>query len=162
MAAKTRMKTAGTLRVDAAAVGKELQDTLVELIDLSLRGKQAHWNIVGSHFRSLHLQLDEVIDAVRLAADEVAERAVAIGYAPDGRPGTVAKASGLAEFPAGQVSVSEVVDLFTQALETVCANVRTRIETLEEPDLVSQDLLIGHLATLEKYHWMFAVQQAKN
>jgi starvation-inducible DNA-binding protein len=156
-----KMKTAGTLRVDAAAVGTELQDTLVELVDLSLRGKQAHWNIVGSHFRSLHLQLDEVIDAVRLAADDVAERAVAVGYSPDGRPGTVS-ASGLAEFPAGQVSVSEVIDLFTDVLEMVCANIRTRIERLEELDLVSQDLLIGHLATLEKYHWMFAVQQAKN
>jgi hypothetical protein len=35
----------------------ELQSMLVELIDLALIGKQAHWNVEGPHFRSLHLEL---------------------------------------------------------------------------------------------------------
>src|SRR3954466_631708 len=74
---------------DREAVGNELQRVLVTLIDLSLIGKQAHWNVVGPHFRSLHLQLDEMIDAWREAADVVGERAVALGHAPDGRAATV-------------------------------------------------------------------------
>ena len=65
---------------DREAIGAELQGVLVTLIDLSLLGKQAHWNIVGPNFRALHLQLDELIDAWRLASDAVAERAVALGY----------------------------------------------------------------------------------
>jgi DNA-binding ferritin-like protein len=56
-------------------VGRQLQATLVELIDLSLLGKQLHWNVVGPLFRPLHLQLDELIDAWRELADTVAERA---------------------------------------------------------------------------------------
>jgi len=71
--------------VDREAVGTELQATLTLLIDLSLLGKQAHWNVVGPHFRPLHLHLDEMVDAWREAADAVAERAVALGCAPDGR-----------------------------------------------------------------------------
>ena len=43
-------------------VGNTLQAALVELIDLSLIGKQLHWNIVGPRFRSLHLELDELVD----------------------------------------------------------------------------------------------------
>jgi len=39
-------------------VDKALQQALVDLTDLSLLGKQAHWNIQGSRFRALHLQLD--------------------------------------------------------------------------------------------------------
>jgi len=39
-------------RVEA---GNHLQATLVELIALSLIGKQLHWNIVGPGFRELHL-----------------------------------------------------------------------------------------------------------
>jgi starvation-inducible DNA-binding protein len=38
----------------------ELQTVLVDLIDLGLQGKQAHWNVVGPQFRTLHLELDEV------------------------------------------------------------------------------------------------------
>jgi hypothetical protein len=41
-------------------VGQELQATLVELVDLSLIGKQLHWTVVGPNFRPLHLQLDEL------------------------------------------------------------------------------------------------------
>ncbi|CAM5277978.1 Starvation-inducible DNA-binding protein OS=Streptomyces albaduncus OX=68172 GN=FHS32_002358 PE=3 SV=1 [Streptomyces griseoloalbus] len=71
--------------------GEALQDTLVDLLGLSLIGKQAHWNVVGPRFRSVHLQLDEVVSAARTHADTVAERASAIGVPPDGRPGTIAK-----------------------------------------------------------------------
>ena len=66
-------------------VAAALQQALVDLTDLSLQGKQAHWNIEGPGFRSLHLHLDEIIDEVRLAADDVAERMAAIEVAPDGR-----------------------------------------------------------------------------
>ena len=55
-------------------VAAALQQALVDLTALSLQGKQAHWNIEGPGFRSLHLHLDEIIDEVRLAADDVAER----------------------------------------------------------------------------------------
>jgi DNA-binding ferritin-like protein len=39
-------------------VGQQLQATLVELIDLSLLGKQLHWSVVGPLFRPLHQQLE--------------------------------------------------------------------------------------------------------
>ena len=51
-------------------VGNELQATLVELLDLTLVGKQLHWNVVGTLFRPLHLQLDE--RRLQLVADLVA------------------------------------------------------------------------------------------
>ncbi|MEN3306555.1 MAG: starvation-inducible DNA-binding protein [Micromonosporaceae bacterium] len=151
----------GLVDIDVAAVGADLQDTLVELTDLHLRAKQAHWNVVGRHFRQVHLHLDELTDEVRGAADVVAERAVAIGYAVDGRPATVAKSSPLPAFPEGQVGDDEVVALITEALADVCGHVRRRVEHTEELDAVTQDLLIEVLETLEKQHWMFAVQKVK-
>ncbi len=48
-----------TLPESARAItGEALQETLVDLVGLSLMAKQAHWNIVGPRFRSIHLQLD--------------------------------------------------------------------------------------------------------
>jgi starvation-inducible DNA-binding protein len=149
----------GLVDVDVPAVGQDLQDTLVELTDLHLRAKQAHWNVVGRHFRPVHLHLDELTDEVREAADVVAERAVTIGYPVDGRPATVAKTTPLPDFPAGQLLDTEVVALITEALADVCGMVRKRIEHIEELDPVSENLLEDVLATLEKHHWMFAAQK---
>jgi starvation-inducible DNA-binding protein len=149
----------GLVDIDVAAVGRDLQDTLTELTDLHLRAKQAHWNVVGRHFRQVHLHLDELTEEAREAADLVAERAVAIGYAVDGRPDTVAKSSPLPPFPAGQIKDDEVVTLITEALADVCGHVRHRVEHTEELDPVTQDLFIAVLQTLEKQHWMFAVQK---
>ena len=66
-------------------VGNQLQAMLVELIDLALIGKQLHWNVTGPLFRPLHEQLDELVDSWRELSDVVAERAVALGYVPDGQ-----------------------------------------------------------------------------
>src|SRR6185437_384242 len=67
------------------AVGHILETTLQELVDLSLIGKQLHWAVVGPLFRPLHLHLDELVDSWRDLADAVAERAVALGFVPDGQ-----------------------------------------------------------------------------
>src|SRR2546421_12938338 len=74
-------------------VGRQLQATLVELVDLSLLGKQLHWSVVGREFRPLHLHLDELIDSWRELGDTVAERAVALGYFPDGQAAAVTEGS---------------------------------------------------------------------
>lgn len=68
-------------------VGEALQGALVDLVDLSLLAKQVHWNIIGPRFRSIHLQLDEVVSATRTGSDNVAERAAALGISPMDVPG---------------------------------------------------------------------------
>jgi starvation-inducible DNA-binding protein len=142
------------------AIGAELQETLVVLTDLSLLGKQAHWNIVGPNFRSLHLQLDELIDAWRLAADAVAERAVALGYSPDGRAGTVAEHSKLTPLPEGQLLDRDVVTAFTGLLTDAIGAIRERMDRLEDVDAVTADILHGVVAGLEENLWMIRVQAA--
>ena len=67
------------------AIAHELQSTMQELVDLSLIGKQLHWAVVGHAFRPVHEQLDELVASWRDLADVVAERAVALGYVPDGQ-----------------------------------------------------------------------------
>src|SRR5207247_3501925 len=88
-------------------VGHELQTVLVELVDLSLIGKQLHWAVSGPLFRSLHLQLDELVDSWRELADTVAERAVALGFVPDGQAQAVATGSPLT--PVAQAALEDHV-----------------------------------------------------
>jgi starvation-inducible DNA-binding protein len=139
-------------------VGQELQATLLELIDLSLLGKQLHWSIVGLNFRSLHLQLDQLIDSWRELADTVAERAVAIGYSPDGQADAVAAARDHATIERGAMTDGNVVRELTIMLHATSERVRARMDALGELDLASQDVLIDVTRELEKHLWMVRVQ----
>src|SRR5262249_6573731 len=123
-------------------VGRELQATLVELVDLSLLGKQLHWNVVGPHFRPLHLQLDELVDSWRQFGDAVAERAVALGVAPDGQARTVAAAEDLDPVEVGPIEDVDVVRRLAARLADVSERIRSRMDRLGELDLASQDVLI--------------------
>ncbi|MCC3765465.1 DNA starvation/stationary phase protection protein [Glycomyces sp. TRM65418] len=137
---------------------KALQGALVDLIDLSLVGKQAHWNVYGKNFRSLHLQLDEIVTWARASADLVAERAIAIGVSADGRASTVAENSSVPRIHDGQISDTEAISLFIEAYGAIIANMRERIEVTDSSDPVTQDLLIGITAELEKQSWMFQAE----
>ncbi|MFI8193544.1 Dps family protein [Streptomyces sp. NPDC085946] len=148
-----------TLPEEARRVsGEALQDTLVDLLGLSLIGKQAHWNVVGPRFRSLHLQLDEVVASARAFADTVAERSAALGVPPDGRPETIAKAFTLPSPENGWVRDSDVVRVMVESLEAAVGRLRERIDATEKADPVTQDLLIAVTADLEKQRWMFAAE----
>ncbi|MFJ5530857.1 Dps family protein [Streptomyces sp. NPDC093261] len=140
-------------------VAEALQGALVDLVDLSLVAKQVHWNVIGPRFRSIHLQLDDVVDSARLHSDTVAERASALGVPPDGRAPTVAQGSGIGAVPQGWVKDTDAVGTLVSALGAVITRMRERVRATAEPDPVSQDLLIGITADLEKHHWMF---QAEN
>lgn len=139
--------------------GVLLQSTLVDLLDLSLLAKQAHWNIYGPRFRAIHLQLDEVVTTARDYADQVAERAAALGVSPDGRAGTVAENSGLPAFVSGWVDDENVVGAVVQVFSTLITRMRARIDEAGRSDAVTQDLFISLTADLEKQSWMF---QAEN
>ena len=103
-------------------LASNLQMVLTDLIELHLQGKQAHWNLVGTNFRDLHLQLDEIVSAARLFADEVAERMRPLHALPDGRSSTVTADNRLAGFPAGLTSTKDTVKLITTRLERTVNN----------------------------------------
>ncbi len=136
----------------------DLQSTLVELIDLALLGKQAHWSVVGEHFRSVHLELDEIVDLARLSYDRVAERIATLGVAPDGRAETISTTSELAPFPEGFVAATETVQRVAQTMDTISLRMKERIVGIGDDDPVSQDILIGITDEVEKAAWMLRSQ----
>ncbi|MFF4185039.1 Dps family protein [Streptomyces sp. NPDC001691] len=141
-------------------VGSALQGALVDLVDLSLAAKQVHWNVVGPRFRSVHLQLDEVVTTARQHSDTVAERAAALGVNPDGRAASVAAGSAIGTVPEGWIKDSEAVEVMVVALGRIVERMRERIAATDEPDPVSQDLLIAVTADLEKHAWMFRAENS--
>ena len=145
---------------DKEITGNALQATLVDLVDLSLIAKQAHWNVVGANFRSVHLQLDELVTTARQYTDEVAERANAIGVSPNGKARTVVESSGIPDYPANWQSVESTIAAIVDILAALIERLRARIDETDKSDLVTQDMLIALTQELEKSHWMWQAQQA--
>lgn len=143
---------------DQRVAGDALQGALVDLIDLALVAKQAHWNLTGRNFKVVHEHLDEIVTLARAGQDDVAERAVTIGVNPDGRARTVADKSQVPQPEAGYLDDDKVVAVITDTLAQIIGRFRERIAATDEPDQVTQDLLIGITAGLEKQHWMFQAQ----
>ena len=143
-------------------VGEELQATLHDLVDLSLIGKQLHWAVVGPLFRPLHLQLDELVDSWRELSDTVAERAVDLGFVPDGQAKAVAAGSQLAAVAPTALEDHLVVRELTHRIAEVSEQVRDRMNRLGDADLVSQDVLIEVVRQLEEQQWMLRAQLGEN
>ncbi len=138
---------------------EQLQSWLPHLIALGLRLKQAHWNLRGARFKSVHEQLDEILEDVRAGVDDVAERIVTIGGAADGLPQTVASESAFATFPSGLLTVDQAIGAICDDLAATVKHGRAALGKLAEADPVSEDLAIGVIGGLEKHHWMLGSQR---
>jgi starvation-inducible DNA-binding protein len=140
---------------------QNLQKVLVDLIELHLQGKQAHWNLVGTNFRDLHLQLDEIVDTARDASDTIAERMRALNAVPDGRSDTVTATTTLPAITPVEISTSETVDLITTRIYAAVDTVRDVHDDVDAADPSTADLLHEVISALEKAAWMLKSENLK-
>lgn len=137
---------------------ENLQKVLIDLLELQMQGKQAHWNVVGKNFRDTHRVLDEIIEDARTFSDTVAERMRALHGVPDGRSDTVAATTTLPEYPAGEIDTAQTVDLVTARLEATIATMRDVHDAVDEADPTSADILHAVIARLEQFAWMVSAE----
>jgi starvation-inducible DNA-binding protein len=130
-----------------------LQDRLNALSDLALTLKHVHWNVVGPNFIAVHTMLDPQVEAVRAMTDEIAERIATLGGSPVGTPGALVAQRGWDDYSIGRATTLQHL----AALDVVYAGIieahRAAIDTTDELDLVTQDMLIGQSGQLEQFHW---------
>ncbi len=138
-----------------------LQRVLVDLVELHLQGKQAHWNLVGTNFRDLHLQLDEIVDTAREASDTIAERMRALNAVPDGRSDTVTATTTLPAISPAELSTTETVDLITIRIYAAVGTMRTVHDDVDAVDPSTADLLHQMIDSLEKAAWMLKSENRK-
>jgi starvation-inducible DNA-binding protein len=142
----------------STALAGNLQRVLVDLIALHMTAKQAHWNVVGPNFRDIHLLLDEITDTAREHSDTIAERMRALHAVADGRLKTVTQTTSLPDFPPGEKSTTEVVDLMTDQIQHLAATVRAVHDDVDREDPATADLLHAVIDDMEKQAWMMAME----
>ncbi len=148
-------KIAPEAESDVKAVGAALQEQLIELQNLALQAKQAHWNVSGNLFYPLHELLQEHYEGYSGYADRASERMLSIGVASDGRAGTVVKTAQMPVIPGGFIDDAEVIRFFIDDLKLVGDRTRQRIRDTEDLDPTSANLLQEVEYILGQYQWQY-------
>ncbi len=130
-----------------------LQQALIELQQLQLQTKQAHWNVSGTLFYPLHELLQDHHDGVAKYADEVAERLLAIGASADGRANTIVRTSRVPEMPGGFIDDAQVITWFATNYRVVSDEIGQGIKASEDGDPTTSNLLQEVQHAIDKYQW---------
>ncbi len=138
---------------DAVTVIDVLQERLNALNDLALTLKHVHWNVVGPNFIGVHEMLDPQVDAVRLMVDAAAERIATLGGSPSGTPGALVAQRSWDDYSLGRADALAHLGALDLVYAGVVEGHRGAIAATEDPDPVSQDLLVTQSSELEQFHW---------
>jgi len=134
-------------------VAELLQKALSRYNDLHLTLKHVHWNVVGPNFIGVHEMIDPQVELVRGYADQVAERIAALGRSPKGTPGAIIKDRTWDDYSVERDTVQAHLAALDLVYTGVIEDTRKAIDTLDDLDLVSQDIMIEHTGELEKFQW---------
>jgi starvation-inducible DNA-binding protein len=149
----TEFTIPGLSEKDGNKIADLLQKQLSTYNDLHLTLKHVHWNVVGPNFIGVHEMIDPQVELVRGYADEVAERIAALGRSPQGTPGAIIKDRTWDDYSVERDTVQAHLAALDLVYTGVIEDTRKCIKTLEDLDLVSQDMIIDHTAELEKFQW---------
>ncbi|WP_422743846.1 DNA starvation/stationary phase protection protein Dps [Mycobacterium sp. WMMD1722] len=138
---------------EGAQVAELLQKQLSRYNDLHLTLKHIHWNVVGPNFIGVHEMIDPQVELVRGYADEVAERIATLGGSPKGTPGAIISDRSWDDYSLERDTVQAHLAALDLVYDGVIEDTRKNIAETEEPDPITNDMLIGHAAELEKFQW---------
>ncbi|HEU5069922.1 MAG TPA: DNA starvation/stationary phase protection protein Dps [Verrucomicrobiae bacterium] len=131
-----------------------LNQHLAAALDLHSQAKQAHWNVKGPIFFSLHELFDKVAEELDGVADEIAERAVALGGVAFGTVRVAASNSLLSEYPLDISAGRAHVEALSSPLAGFGKSVRKAIETATNAgDADTADLFTEVSRGIDKLLW---------
>jgi len=137
-----------------ADVTRLLNARLADCIDLQTMCKQAHWNVRGRQFISLHELFDEIAAAVSEYADLLAERIAQLGGSADGTARIVAQRSTLLDYPLTLRGGSEHVTGLSDVLAQFGRATRIAVEEMNAlEDAASADILVEITRGIDAWLW---------
>ena len=137
------------------AMAKQLALVLSDTYVLAVKTHGYHWNVTGPNFASLHEFFSQQYTELYLAADEIAERIRALGMMPDGSMDSFLQNTVIKEASTKQMSANSMLKDLLESHQQI----RDRLAAAEEladdiDDIVTQDMMVGRLATHDKTMWM--------
>ncbi|WP_305094431.1 Dps family protein [Prescottella sp. R16] len=149
----TTFTVPGLTTEQGARVASTLQNRLSAYNDLHLTLKHIHWNVVGPNFIGVHEMLDPQVELVRGYADAAAERIAALGVSPKGTPGAVEKDRTWDDYAVGRDTAQAHLAALDLVYTGLIEDNRKAIAMAGDIDPITEDMLIGQTAELEKFQW---------
>jgi starvation-inducible DNA-binding protein len=136
---------------------------LADSVDLQTQVKQAHWNVKGPDFISLHKLFDEINEDVEEYVDLTAERVVQLGGVAEGTARLIVKASKLPEYPATIAEGHQHVDALSTALATYGKLARAAIDEANKlGDADTADIFTEISRGVDKWLWFVEAHLQSN
>lgn len=157
--------TTKTLEINEIGIGlkKDASRQMVNMLNtlladehvLYIKTRNYHWNVSGIHFHTLHALFEEQYDALKLMADEIAERTRKLGGFAIGSMRAFSQHTRLEEAPDTQMTAEAMLaDLLEDHEQTIRA-LRKDIDLAAElGDEGTTDMLIGIMRNHESMAWM--------
>ena len=140
-----------------------VQGRLADSIDLSLQCKQAHWNVRGPHFSTLHELFDRVHEEIEKSSDVLAERIVQLGGIADGTLDSLSKGTSLSKYPLTLTKDFEHLNALCDSVSCFAKNTRQTISNAESfGDAVTADILVEITRRMDKTLWMLEKHLLEN
>jgi starvation-inducible DNA-binding protein len=146
----------GLDKIKSERLAKKLNSLLANYSVLYQNTRGYHWNIKGEKFFELHLKFEELYNDLLLKIDEVAERILTLGHAPEHNFTQYNKISSIKES-------TKVADGL-KAVEKILGSFKTVISMQRELLDISADandegtnaLLSDYIRVHEKQVWMYS------
>lgn len=129
-----------------------LNKYLVNFTNLFLITKQAHWNLQGKNFISIHEMLDAFYESLQKHSDVFAERLVQLGFVAIATPEQLVKNNIFEEYPSNISSETEHLSALHFRYSSIANQLRKTVEDASV-DAVTLDYLAQALAELDKFIW---------
>ncbi len=131
-----------------------LNQLLADAIDLGLQAKQAHWNVKGSQFASLHAFFDEAADIFHDVGDQLAERAVSLGGIAQGTLQAVSTTTRLPAYAAEILDGADHLRALAVSIAPFARSSRLAIDIATgASDALTADLLTEISRSVDKLYW---------
>lgn len=131
-----------------------LAPALAEVVHLHSQAKEAHWNVKGPSFFSLHELFDKVAGTALGISDDLAERITALGGIAEGSPRVQLERSKLPANPTGATKAREHVAAIAASLAAFAKRSRDGItQTADLGDAATSDLFTEVVREIDKRLW---------
>jgi len=137
-----------------------LNQSLADTLDLAYQTKQAHWNVKGLNFYSLHLLFDQLYTQLATFVDDFAERAVTLGGQAQGTIRAAGAASSLSEYPLDARDSKTHVCALVERYGKYTGRIRKAIHKADHlGDQDTADLYTTVSRAMDKALWMLSSHQ---
>lgn len=151
-----KLTAIGLTQEDSKDLASKLNLLLAEYSIFYQNVRGYHWNIKGEKFFELHGKFEELYNDLLVKIDEVAERILTLGYAPNHKYTDYEKVSKIkesSEVSNGLKAVSNILDSFS----TIIQNQRELLVLSEEAnDEGTNALMSDYIREQEKLVWMYS------